>query len=180
MRGSHFWKSWCWRPKIFLMGESSTNEWFAIGGTHTRKVFRLVTIKNCLLWGLSVWKRGTFLAPELLHCYRLNDVGSVLNVANMHLLCFIKIHGIELFEVLQKSFVTTLPEILLYWTTEAVGPNLCTDFDPAIQSGSAHKIFSLWSSYNIFFKILRYTSSENTVIKNFSSTLENIANRLTN
>ena len=29
---------------------------------------------------------------------------------------------------------------------------------------STHEIFSSWSSYNIFFKILRYTSSENTVI----------------
>ena len=28
---------------------------------------------------------------------------------------------------------------------------------------STHEIFSSWSSYNIFFKILRYTSSENTV-----------------
>ena len=30
---------------------------------------------------------------------------------------------------------------------------------------SAHKIFSSWSIYNIFFKILRYTSSENTVAR---------------
>ena len=30
---------------------------------------------------------------------------------------------------------------------------------------STHEIFSSWSSYNIFFKILRYTSSENTVAR---------------
>ena len=29
---------------------------------------------------------------------------------------------------------------------------------------STHEIFTSWSSYNIFFKILRYTSSENTVV----------------
>ena len=34
---------------------------------------------------------------------------------------------------------------------------------------SAHKIFLSWSSYNIFFKILRYTSSEDTVIQCFQA-----------
>ena len=37
---------------------------------------------------------------------------------------------------------------------------------------SAHKIFSSWGSYNIFFKILRHTSSENTVMWEFDPDVE--------